>query len=77
MDNLRHIVKDFDNRVTDKPDRTKTVELQSDMFELVNNYIKENSLSGQDFILQALERTIIRNNINLDYLKEVVSKVDK
>lgn len=76
LDNLKAITKDFDDRVIVKPDRTKTIELPKALFEEVNKYIKDNSLSGQEFILQALERTIIRNNIDMDYLKDVVNKVD-
>ncbi|MDA3118961.1 hypothetical protein NVQ99_02970, partial [Staphylococcus pseudintermedius] len=55
----------------------KSIELPQDIFEEVNEYIKKKEIIGQTFILQALERTIIRNNLDLDYLKMLVDKVEK
>lgn len=76
LDNLKKLVSDFDERISVKPNRTKTIELQSNLTEEVNAYIKANSLTGQEFILQALERTIIRNDIDINYLINIVNKIE-
>ncbi|SGX34476.1 hypothetical protein [Staphylococcus argenteus] len=75
LHNIEIITPNFDEMVKAKPTKSKTIELPNELFNKVNQFIKENSLSGQDFMLQALERTIIRNKLNIDYLKSLVEKV--
>lgn len=78
LDNLKSIVNSFEEKeVKDKSLILKSIELPQDIFEEVNEYIKKREIIGQTFILQALERTIIRNNLDLDYLKMLVDKVEK
>ncbi|HCT5864440.1 TPA: hypothetical protein POG81_002735 [Staphylococcus aureus] len=75
LHNIEIITPNFDEMVKAKPTKSKTIELPNELFNKVNQFIKENSLSGQEFMLQALERTIIRNKLNIDYLKSLVEKV--
>lgn len=75
LHNIEIITPNFDEMVKAKPTKSKTMELPNELFNKVNQFIKENSLSGQEFMLQALERTIIRNKLNIDYLKSLVEKV--
>ncbi|HDB8930791.1 TPA: hypothetical protein O7L29_002721 [Staphylococcus aureus] len=75
LHNIKIITPNFDEMVKAKPTKSKTIELPNELFNKVNQFIKENSLSGQEFMLQALERTIIRNKLNIDYLKSLVEKV--
>jgi hypothetical protein len=75
LHNIEIITPNFDEMVKAKPTKSKTIELPNELFTKVNQFIKENSLSGQEFMLQALERTIIRNKLNIDYLKSLVEKV--
>jgi hypothetical protein len=75
LHNIEIITPNFDEMVKEKPTKSKTIELPNELFNKVNQFIKENSLSGQEFMLQALERTIIRNKLNIDYLKSLVEKV--
>ncbi|MEB7433262.1 hypothetical protein NGB75_11470 [Staphylococcus chromogenes] len=78
LDNLKSIVTNFEEKeVKDKSLILKSIELPPNLFERVNEYIKEKEIIGQTFILQALERTIIRNNLDLDYLNMLVDKVEK
>jgi hypothetical protein len=76
LDNLKSIVNSFEEKkeVKDKSLILKSIELPQDIFEEVNEYIKKKEIIGQTFTLQALERTIIRNNLDLDYLKMLVDK---
>ncbi|MBC3103880.1 hypothetical protein [Staphylococcus haemolyticus] len=75
LHNIEIITPNFDEMVKAKPTKSKTIELPNELFNKVNQFIKENSLSGQEFMLQALERTMIRNKLNIDYLKSLVEKV--
>ncbi|MDS0998453.1 hypothetical protein [Staphylococcus epidermidis] len=75
LQNIKSITPNFDEMMKEKPTKSKTIELPSEVFIGVNQFIKKHSLTGQEFILQALERTIIRNNLNIDYLKSLVDKV--
>jgi hypothetical protein len=75
LHNIEIITPNFDEMVKSKAYKSKTIELPNELFNKVNQFIKENSLSGQEFMLQALERTIIRNKLNIDYLKSLVEKV--
>ncbi|HBC4702407.1 TPA: hypothetical protein KES57_002712 [Staphylococcus aureus] len=75
LQNIKLITPNFDEMVKAKPTKSKTIELPSEVFIGVNQFIKEHSLTGQEFMLQALERTIIRNNLNIEYLKSLVEKV--
>ncbi|EGQ3717847.1 hypothetical protein O0I16_10830 [Staphylococcus pseudintermedius] len=78
LEHLNSIVTDFEEKESkDKSVILKSIELPEDLFDKVNAYIKEKNLIGQTFILQALERTIIRNDLDVNYLKMLVDKIEK
>lgn len=78
LDNLKRVVDDFETQETHKKStHNKTIELPEDVFEEVNEYIKKENIIGQTLMLRAFERTIIRNNLDVDYLHSLVKKVEK
>lgn len=78
LEHLKMIVVNFDEKeVKDKSLILKSIELPEDVFEKVNEYIKQKKIIGQTFILQALERIIIQNDLDVNYLKILVDKIEK
>ena len=77
LSNLKLVVDDFDEKVeSNKSSATKTLELASGTVEEINEYIKQNELKGQMFLLQAFERTIIRNQLDVSYLNKLFKQVE-
>lgn len=77
LSNLKLVVDDFDEKVeSNKSSASKTLELASNTVDEINEYIKRKELKGQLFLLQAFERTIIRNQLDVSYLNKLFKQIE-
>ncbi|WP_445194488.1 hypothetical protein [Staphylococcus xylosus] len=77
LTNLKLVVDDFDEKIeSNLSSATKTLELSSNTVDEINQYIKQNGLKGQTFLLQAFERTIIRNQLDVSYLNKLFIQIE-
>ena len=77
IENLRQVTDTFDEKISQRPNKSKTMELPPHLFTSINLFIEEHKLTGQQFVLQALERTILRNNLDVRYIKSLLDKIKK
>src|SRR5699024_902363 len=77
LSNLKLVVDDFDEKVeSNKSSASKTLELASNTVDEINEYIKRKELKGQLFLLQAFERAIIRNQLDVSYLNKLFKQIE-
>ncbi|WP_239701601.1 hypothetical protein [Mammaliicoccus sp. D-M17] len=78
MSNLKKVVADFDEKnKAKKPTKTRSLELSKETILNINKFIDENNITGQDFLLMAIEQRIVNNNLDLTYIESVVNLIKK
>lgn len=76
MTNLKEVVTDFESKNSEKkPTKTRSLELSKETISTINNFIQKYDMTGQDFLLMAIEQRIVNENLDKSYLKSVINLI--